>query len=186
MGFWQRSLFCFLLAYLSAATSIASICAPLKKDISLPPARIWSKSSEVPNGGTLGPVAGARVGLVGRTYHGQRSVAQMMYSLVCMFANVPSNLVEVVIVLDAGLEGNKLAKALLLTAESRNFTGLKISTEDMPPLETEKEKSMFVGRLEGSAGKDRSQFSNFIADRYSLAPVIGMFDVETCFQVRFV
>jgi len=137
----------------------------------------------------MGPVdQGARVALVGRTGGNVvKHVEQLMYSLVCMFANVPSNLVEVVIVLDADENGvEKLAKSLLLTAESRNFTGLRVATEPLPPLEAANRGAMFYGHLEGPAGKDRSQYSNFVADRYTLAPVIGMFDVEVCFQVPII
>jgi hypothetical protein len=41
----------------------------------------------------------------------------------------------------------------------------------------------FFGKLEGGAGKDRSQYSNFIADRYTNAPIIGFIDAEVCFQM---
>jgi len=37
---------------------------------------------------------------------------------------------------------------------------------------------MFPGKLEGNSGKDRSQRSNFIADAYTNAEIIAMFDAE--------
>lgn len=42
-------------------------------------------------------------------------------------------------------------------------------------------KLMFTGKLEGNAGKNRSQRSNFLFDKYALAPIIGNFDAEVCF-----
>ena len=42
------------------------------------------------------------------------------------------------------------------------------------------ERELFVGKLEGNAGKDRSQRSNFLFDQYTHSPVIGMFDAEVC------
>merc|ERR1739848_533471 len=47
------------------------------------------------------------------------------------------------------------------------------------PLPSESEE-MFRGKLEGNRGKDRSQWSNFWADNYTNASIIGFMDGEVC------
>ena len=158
----------------------------------LPPARIWSSPDQVPSGGSIGPVPTLplsgeppKFALVARSYHGRRQVTQIISSLVCLFATVPQHIMEVVIVLDSGPDDNGkfLAKCMLEEARKHGFGALRVALEAKPPTELETPGSMFVGALEGSKGKDRSQYSNFIADRYTSAPIIGMFDAEVCFQV---
>jgi len=101
----------------------------------LPPARLWSHSSEVPHGGTLGPALPAkRISLVARTFHGKRQVGQLLQSLICMFAMVPAHEIDLVLVLDDGVEGVNWAKCLLTTAEIHNFTGLKVHDAVFPPI----------------------------------------------------
>ena len=51
----------------------------------------------------------------------------------------------------------------------------------MPPCAS----SLFKGKLEGNSGKDRSQRSNFLFDKYTDSPIIGMFDAEVCFVAPF-
>ena len=42
---------------------------------SLPPARVWSQSSEVPEGGSIGPVIPApKISIIARTFHGKSQV----------------------------------------------------------------------------------------------------------------
>jgi len=150
----------------------------------LPPARIWSHSTQVPDGGSLGPMTPApQISLMTRTFHGERQVGQLGKALICLMAMVPSHEMDMIIVLDAGPKGEELAKCLLKIAEGYGFTGLRVALEPMPAAETFEDRAMFFGKLEGPPGKDRSQYSNFVADRYTNAPVLGMFDAETCFQV---
>jgi len=40
-------------------------------------------------------------------------------------------------------------------------------------MEAAKPGAMFAGKLEGVAGKDRSQYANFIADRYTNVRFLG-------------
>jgi hypothetical protein len=156
----------------------------------LPPARIWSSADQVPSGGSIGPVPvlplsgePPQFALVGRSYHGLKQVKQVMSSLVCFFAVVPQHIMEVVIVLDSGHDGELLAKCILEQAQKHGFGALRVALEAKPYIELESPGSMFVGALEGSKGKDRSQYSNFIADRYTKAPIIGFIDAEVCFQM---
>jgi len=150
----------------------------------LPPARIWSHSEQVPFGGSAGPLSPApRMTLLTRTFHGAKQVAQLESALLCAFAMVPPGEVDVVVVLDDGPGGETLARCLLELAESFQFPGLRVALEPLPAIESRAPGTMFAGKLEGSAGKDRSQYSNFLADRYTAAPVVGFFDAEVCFQV---
>ena len=51
---------------------------------------------------------------------------------------------------------------------------VRVEYEPLPPCAD----LLFAGKLEGNAGKDRSQRSNFLADAYTDAEVIAMFDAE--------
>ena len=153
---------------------------------SLPPPRIWSRASDVPNGGSFGPVSPApEVSLVARTFHGEKQVRQLGESLICLFAMVPTNEMDVIIVLDEGEKGAEMARCLLTLAEKFKFKGLRVALEAIPASERAEKFHLFTGKLEEpfSPGKDRSQYSNFVADRYTNANIIGFFDAETCFQV---
>ena len=121
--------------------------------------------------------------LMTRTFHGQSQVGRVGMAIICMFAMVSVHEMDVIIVLDEGKGGEEYGRCLLQLAEKFGFTGLRVTTDPMPAMEATESSSMFNGKLEGAPGKDRSQYSNFIADRYTLAPIIGMFDAETCFQV---
>lgn len=52
---------------------------------------------------------------------------------------------------------------------------------EFEPLPKCHDQGLFVGGLEGNAGKDRSQRSNFLFDRYARSPIVAMFDAEVCF-----
>lgn len=54
-----------------------------------------------------------------------------------------------------------------------NFTGLRVALDPLPAMEAAKPGAMFAGKLEGVAGKDRSQYANFIADRYTNVRFLG-------------
>jgi len=47
-------------------------------------------------------------------------------------------------------------------------------------------RRMFVGNLEGHAGKDRSQFSNFWMSNYTSAQVVGFSDAEVCLHMPII
>jgi len=47
-------------------------------------------------------------------------------------------------------------------------------------------RPLFVGFLEGKAGKDRSQWSNFWMDEYTSAPVVAFTDSEVCLHLPLV
>jgi len=84
----------------------------------LPPARIWSHSSQVPHGGSLGPLSPApKATLMARTFHGGRQVDRVQQAVICWFAMVPAHEVDVVLVLDEGPMGEVMARCLLELAE---------------------------------------------------------------------
>jgi hypothetical protein len=65
---------------------------------------------------------------------------------------------DIVLVLDVGDQGERFAKCLLELAERHNFTGLRVTLDPLPAMEGASPGSMFAGKLEGNAGKDRSQY----------------------------
>ena len=149
----------------------------------LPPPRIWSHSSQVPHGGNIGPLTPPpKMTIMTRTFHGLRQVDRISKSLICMFTMVPANEVDIIFVLDEGPMGEIMARCLLEIAEKFKFPSFRVALDQFPAMEKAMHNSMFAGALEGPEGKDRSQYANFIADRYTYAPVIGMFDAEVCFQ----
>jgi hypothetical protein len=56
--------------------------------------------------------------------------------LICSFANLgaPAE-IDLIFVLDAGENGEKLAKCLLQVAEQFRFRGLRVALEELPAME---------------------------------------------------
>lgn len=92
--------------------------------------------------------------------------------------------VELVYVLDSESTedlklGSNICKAVAsaCTTESAGCPRVRVVYEPLPL----NHKEMFLGRLEGGPGKDRSQYSNFIMDSYTNVSIIGFFDAEETF-----
>jgi hypothetical protein len=78
-----------------------------------------------------------------RTFNGKRPVSQMSEALICAFSNMgaPEEM-DLIIVLDDGPDGEKLAKCLLQVAEKYSYTGLRVALEELPAMERHAAKSM--------------------------------------------
>lgn len=122
------------------------------------------------------------ISLITRSYSGARP--KILHALSCMEATVPGTKTEIVYVFDdENPEDHKLGDEIMKTAETTELAGLvRIVYEPLPRCSDQ----IFIGWLEGSKGKDRSQRSNFLFDKYASAPVVGFFDGEVCFTAPII
>ena len=117
--------------------------------------------------------------LIARTSAGKKPMADLLSALPCNLAHVPSD-IELIYVLDDMPRDREFGKCL--DDALKRYRGhleqrvVRVVYEPEPAAG----KHMFTGRLEGGPGKDRSQWSNFWADNYTDAPVIGFLDGEVC------
>lgn len=110
----------------------------------------------------------------------------LLTALECQVATLAGSGVEMIYVLDDTPEDHALGRRILTEARSQSAVAggrtslrLRVIFEPLPASAA----TMFTGRLNdgfGGAGKDRSQYSNFIGDRYTDADAIGVFDAECC------
>ena len=128
------------------------------------------------------PAGTPLVALMVRTFH--KKAGEIMQTLPCYYAMVPASVGEVVIVLDASPGDASLRRDLLAHARDHGVTNVRVVLEPEPALASHRE--IFVGNLEGHAGKDRSQWSNFWFDNYTSAPVIAYSDAEVCLHLPIV
>jgi len=120
---------------------------------------------------------GIKLGLVTRSFSGRR--LGILEALPCWEATLIGGATELVYVLDKETAADHaLGKEFISFFRAAGLeSSVHVKYEAKPPCA----QSMFRGKLEGNAGKDRSQRSNFLADLYTNASVIGMFDAEVCF-----
>ena len=118
------------------------------------------------------------VAIIVRAYSGRR--ADVMASLPCYFAMVPQGFAEAVIVLDDTPQDRFLKHDVEQKVQEAGVNNVRVVLEPDPSSSLPSRRRMFVGNLEGHAGKDRSQFSNFWMSNYTSAQVIAFSDSEVC------
>ena len=106
-------------------------------------------------------------------------------TLACYCSMVPAHIGEVVIVLDDDAADRHAKQSILNMSRHLGAANVRVILEAHPP-PLRSGRRLFVGHLEGPAGKDRSQWSNFWFDNYTRAPVIAMSDAEVCVHLPIV
>lgn len=113
--------------------------------------------------------------LVTRSFHGRGK--QLLRAMPCLAGGVPAHIAEIIVVLDDDPKDAFFAACVEAAAAANNIS-VRVMLEAMPP----RAEEMFLPRLEGPAGKARTQWSNFYADRLTRSRIIGFFDAEVCLQ----
>jgi hypothetical protein len=117
------------------------------------------------------------VSLITRTFHERREAVLLAVECI-IIASLPGRRAEAVYVLDDTQADRAFGDELLhkvgevSSGSNTSVDGqVRVVYEPLPPCDA----IMFPGKLDrrqgGSPGKDRSQWSNFIMDRYARAPM---------------